>query len=363
MRRSYRKKNSTKVLSLALLVVVAILTVFYFLSKNDAAVTVSNESENPVVAEVGEVKIYKSDILDKFKEIFAYQSSAESQVKIEEMSSETVEVIAKEIYMEKELLKRAKSKNLEKDVQVADAINKAKNMVLRKAYIDSVVKEQVTDEAVRNKYLEVSKQLEGKKEYLTYHILVKSKAEADKIVKTLTAKPGKKSENRDEKFAELARKYSLDKESAGNGGKLGYVLESGVIKEMAEVLPTLKAGEISQPVQSKFGWHVIKVGEEREAKPLAFEAIKENLKDQIVREEFVKINAEIMSNAKVKVLLNKEQKPEAEVKENSENKPNAEEIKTEEVAPTTENKVSEEVAPAADSSAVTEENKDNLQVE
>ncbi len=367
MRRSYKKKNSTRVLSLALLVVVAILTVFYFLNKNENIPSASKQDENAVIAEVGETKIYRSDILDKFKEIFAFQSSSEPQVKIEEMSSETVEVLAKEIYMEKELLKRAKSKNIEKDPQVIEAINKAKDSIIRRAYVDSVVKEQVTDEAVRNKYIEVSKQLEGKKEYLTYHILVKTKAEADKIVKTLSTASKAAKKGTEDKFSEVAKKYSLDKESASNGGKLGYMLESGVIKEMSEILSTLKIDEISKPIQSKFGWHIVKVAEVRDAKPLSFDAIKDNLKEQIIREEFVKINSEIMANAKVKVLLNKEKPAEAsevkdEVKEDVNKASEASEAtKSEEVSG--EIKPSEESAPAAEGTVTIEENKDSQQID
>lgn len=108
------------------------------------------------------------------------------------------------------------------------------------------------------------------------HILVKTKKEAMDIRKQL---------DNGADFAALAKKYSTDAASAKNGGDLGTYPRSQWVKPFGDALWTLKTGEISQPVQSQFGWHIIKaVGDIIPAKVQQLVELQDSIKQQLLQQ-------------------------------------------------------------------------------
>jgi peptidyl-prolyl cis-trans isomerase C len=183
-----------------------------------------------------------------------------------------------------------------KDKKVKERVAASESKILRQSYIDSVLEKEVTEQKVSAKYAEISSNLAGKKEYSIFHIVAKSKEEAEKIYKEITAK--KKSI----RFSDAAKKYSIDQESAERGGNLGFVLEDNMIKEIADAIVNLKQDEISAPIQTKFGWHLVKVVDIRDAKALPFEAVKDNIHDQLLQDTMNEVNSKITKDVKIKIL-------------------------------------------------------------
>ena len=289
MRRYSRNKNSVRIFSAITLIAAVILGASYYLN--------NKKEKGMVVAKVNGQEIYQSEIEQKLRNIFEGQGEEVTVPAIENLPKEVLDILIKETYLDKELSKLAKRSNVMKDKKVKERVAAAESKILRQSYIDSVLEKEVTEQKVSAKYAEISSNLEGKKEYSIFHIVAKSKEEAEKIYKEITAK--KKSI----RFSDAAKKYSIDQESAERGGDLGFVLEENMIKEIADAIVNLKQDEISAPIQTKFGWHLVKFTEVREAQPLPFDSVKQNLREQLEQDKTNEIEAKIVKDAKVKIVI------------------------------------------------------------
>lgn len=147
---------------------------------------------------------------------------------------------------------------------------------LRETYFDTSVKSSVSEDEARKLYdAQVAQLAEAKseEEVKASHILVKEEALAKDIAAKLTAG--------DEKaFAEAAKANSLDPGSKEEGGSLGYFGKGQMVPQFEEAAFKLKKGELSTPVQTQFGWHIIRLDDRRE-KPAPkipeFAAVKERI--------------------------------------------------------------------------------------
>lgn len=349
MGRYSRRKNSTKIFAIT-----AIFAAIIFIASNHFL----NKSREIVVAKVNGEKIFKSEIETKLHNVFDGQKQETQLPEIDSLPKEVIEILAKEIYFDKQLTKEAKKSKAAKTPEIEAKINDTRDRIIRQAYIDSVIKTEINDEAVSEKYTELSDSLVGKKEYLIAHIVVKNKEKAEEILKELKSK--KSSAN---KFSELAKKYSIDQESAANGGNLGYIVEDGIIKEIANVLVNLKKDEVSNPIETKFGWHLIKLLDIRDAKALPFESVKDNIRDQLIQEKISDINSKITKDIKIKILTKtKETTKESEPTKNSEEMKPEEVKKSYETAPENLEK-SEQAVPASEPTEIILEKSDAKTVE
>lgn len=294
-----KKKKFKKVFILTTIFAAAAFFSFNLLIKKNP--------EGEVIAKINGEEIYKSEVERKLVDIFNNNNQNIKTPEVKNLPKEVLEILIKDIYLEKELTKKAEKSEIAKDQKVIDNIAYAKDKILRQSYIENLIKTSVTDEKINEKYLEISNNLEGKKEYALSHIVVKTKEEAEKILSEI--KSAKSATN---KFSELAKKYSIDKNTAEKGGNLDYILEDDMIKEISDSIDQLKSDEISNPIQTKFGWHLIKINDVREAKAPVFESIKENIRNQLTQEVVNDINSKITNDAKIEILIALEQPKEEE---------------------------------------------------
>ena len=140
---------------------------------------------------------------------------------------------------------------------------------------------KITDEEI-SAYFEENKDSFAQAEQVeASHILVKDKATAEEVLKKL---------NDGGDFAKLAKEYSTDTSNAENGGSLGYFGKGQMVAEFEDVAFKLKVNEISDPVKTEYGYHIIKVTGKKEAKAANLkdnkEAIKETLLTQKLQTEY-----------------------------------------------------------------------------
>lgn len=119
------------------------------------------------------------------------------------------------------------------------------------------------------------------------HILVKTNEEANNIRKQLK-------EGAD--FAALAEKLSLDKASGAKGGELGQFSNGQMVKEFDDAIRNMKVGEISDPVKTQFGYHIIKL---EEKKTPEFDAVKATLEQELTKKNFEDYIKKLQKDAKV----------------------------------------------------------------
>lgn len=179
---------------------------------------------------------------------------------------------------------------LDKNADVVQQVELAKQSVLVGAFVQDYVKNHpISEDQLKQEYDKLKTKL-GNKEYNTRHILVETEAEAKDIIAQL----GKKA-----KFEKLAAK-SKDTGSAAQGGSLGWAVPSNFVPEFANALLNLKKGEYTkEPVQSQFGWHVIKLDDTRELKVPSFEEVKPQLQQRLQQQSIKKAIDELRAKAKI----------------------------------------------------------------
>ncbi|MBJ6609073.1 MAG: peptidylprolyl isomerase [Candidatus Thiothrix moscowensis] len=153
-----------------------------------------------------------------------------------------------------------------------------------------------------------------KQEYKARHILMKTKEEAQGIIKDLENKVD---------FADLAKKSS-DGPSAAMGGDLGWFKLSTMVKPFGDAVAKMEPGTITkEPVQTEFGWHVIKLEERRDVKPPEFDALKPQLEREYQQKKMLAYMEELRSKADVKVMLPEEKPADAKPEEKKAEEPKA----------------------------------------
>lgn len=193
------------------------------------------------------------------------------------------------------MAQEAVKKDLEKQIEVIQQLALARQSVLVSVYVQDYMKtHSISDDTIAQEYTKLRNGL-GDKEYSVRHILVENEADA----KSIAAKLKKGSV----KFEKLAETSSQDAGSKNRGGNLGWVpignIPNTFVKPFGEALLKLKKGQVSDPVQSQFGWHLIKLEDVRDIKLPPLTEVKPQIVQKLQQQLVQKMVADLRAKAVV----------------------------------------------------------------
>jgi peptidyl-prolyl cis-trans isomerase C len=180
---------------------------------------------------------------------------------------------------------------MDKNSDVVQQTELARQSVLAGAFVqDHNRKNPISEDQLKEEYTKLKANL-GKNEYNARHILVDNEADAKAVIAQL----GKKGN-----FEKIAKAKSKDAGSAERGGSLGWVMPTGYPPSFANALTSLKKGAYTkEPVQTQFGWHIIKLDDVRDLTVPPFEDVKSQIQQRLQQQAIQGMITDLRSKAKI----------------------------------------------------------------
>lgn len=256
------------------------------------SVSLSAAEPGDVVAKVGEAEITEADLAfaakDLGQELQRFPPAQWRQLLLDA-------VVDMEL-----LAQAARQDGLDQDPDFQKQMEFLELQALRNAYLSQKIGDAISDEDLQAAYDAEFADFEGAEEVNARHILVKEKAEAEELIKELDGGAD---------FAELAREKSTGP-SGPNGGDLGFFGRGQMVPPFDEAVFALDPGTYTkEPVETQFGWHVIKLEGKRKQEKPALEEVANGLRQQLFRDRYEAKMAELKGAATVEVLDEKLAKP------------------------------------------------------
>lgn len=224
-------------------------------------------AENKVVAKVNGKEISQDDVLKFLNEIGP-------QVAMQFQSPEGIQRVVEELVNQELLYLDAIENKLDKSQEFEDMLEQTKNTLLKSYALNKLIAdEEVSEEETKNYYDEHAESYKKKESLIASHILVDSEEKAEDIIKEIDGGLS---------FEEAAGKYSSCP-SKDVGGALGEFTRGQMVPEFEEAAFKMEEKEISKPVKTQFGYHIIKLIEKRPEGQMPFEEVKSQIFEQVLR--------------------------------------------------------------------------------
>lgn len=248
------------------------------------AAALKAEDTDTVVARVNGVDIRQSDLTSAEDEIGGNMPQMAPEQKRDYLVAYLGDVIL--------LSQAAQQQKIGDRDSVKHRIEFERNKVLMETLLQEVGRTAMTDDAMHKVYDEAVKQMANEQEVHAWHILVATEDEAKAIEAEL-----KKGAD----FAALAKQKSKDP-GAAEGGDLGYFTKDQMVPEFAEVAFRLDKGQISDPVKTQFGWHIIKVEDKRIKPTPKFDEVKGQIENYVAHRAQAELVQKLRSAANIERL-------------------------------------------------------------
>jgi peptidyl-prolyl cis-trans isomerase C len=244
------------------------------------------KADEAYFAKIGETVITQEDFDREFQALPPY---AQAMFEGEEGKRRFLDEIVKKELLYQEALK----KGLENDAEYQKRLEEFKKLTLISTLFEKEVltKSTVSEQEIMNFFESHQGEFSAAQQVKASHILVKTEEEARNVLRKL--KEG-------ERFSEVAKKVSIDKASAVKGGDLGYFSRGQMVPEFEHAAFHLNAGELSEPVKTPFGYHIIKVLDVKKGPAVEFEKVKDMITQKLMNDKQKEIFDSYIADAKTR---------------------------------------------------------------
>lgn len=301
MNTQTNKKN----LPLIILAVIAAVQFIYIVTGSGSSDIAKREYGGDVVAKVNGDDIREEEIRERLDFITGGKGAS---IDFNNIDEKGLEALAKEVFVQRLVYDEAIKSGVQNDKDLQNKVASLVSTIYKEKYLETIAKKEINDENVKKTYDELVAKAKNSKQFKVRHILFKDEASAKSAREKITS--GSAS------FEDVARLDSLDKQSAARGGDLGFIFPEEYVPEFAAAVKQTSRGQISQPVKSEFGWHLIKVEDSKPAEIIAFDQAKPRIEKQLGADAVRKHVEEISKDLEIEVV----KKPSSNTEEKSEEK-------------------------------------------
>jgi len=281
-----------KKLLLIVFVVFAVLTLSFvaykMLNKSDSLTTtgkiIANFQNGYVTLDEVNIQMQKLSL----------QNPQFGNIDFNDLNSNQQQSLINEVVVQKVLYQKAIEANYNKDRKFKESVEQYKMDLLKQKYISEIARKDITNDALKAQYDQLSEALKGKEDLRLRYIILNSESDANSVHKQLV--------NSSNSFADIARKNSIDAESASNGGDIGFVLEEALPQPIAVKAKALTNGAISEAFPISDKWLIIKLEDRRPAKLNSFEEAKDGLAQSLSRKTVQEFIQNTILDAKVVIV-------------------------------------------------------------
>ena len=253
-------------------------------ASGDSAAQATAPDPDKVVATVGDMQIHQWELdmaEDSLDPQFAKMPEAQRRVAA---LSTAIDV--------KMLAKKAEEAGLQKSEEFKREMQFTRERTLHNLYFKNKIVDTISDADIKARYDKEIAAQAPEEEVKARHILVKTKKEAEDIIKQL---------DNGADFAKLAKENSTGP-SAAKGGELGYFTKGQMVPAFEKAAFSLKPGQYTEePVKTQFGWHVIQVEDKRKAPPPPLDQVSNQVKEVLMRERYLKVLQSARDQMKVDI--------------------------------------------------------------
>ena len=249
---------------------------------------------DPVLAKVNGVEIHQSDLALAEEDIGQNVPVKDEQGKRDYILNYLTDMIL--------LLKAAEAKKVPDSADFKRRMTYARNKALMETMLQDEAKGATTEANLHKVYDDATKQMGNEQEVHARHILFRVVNPADEAASKAAETKVKSVIDRVKKgedFSKIANELTEDPSGKTNGGDLGYFTKEQMVPEFSEVAFKLDKGQVSDPVKTQFGWHVLKVEDKRARQAPAFDSVRDQVEQFAVRKAQVDMVTKLRADAKI----------------------------------------------------------------